>query len=97
MKAKAAILALSLIATTTVSATPTVLNNAYTYTCNKICNNRGKAGIVVGAVGGAIVSRIFRVEIDSYVKPFFKSIWTRSKRFFSRIFRKRHADITPSL
>jgi len=64
------------------------VSTCYHKVVNKCSNHKGKVGLAVGAIGTTVVTRIFRTEIDSYVKPFFKSVWKKTTNFFRRIFNR---------
>jgi len=64
------------------------LSSCYHDTCKKLSNNKGKVGVVVGAVGATIINKVFSHEIDNFVKPFIKGVWKKTCNLFRRIFRK---------
>ena len=51
-------------------------------------NHRGKVCFAAGAVGLTVVNKVLEKEIDLYVKPFLKSVCTRTYNFFKRLFRR---------
>jgi len=53
----------------------------------KIHQNRGKAGIVVGSVGSAIVSYVLREQIELYIEPLIEKAYSKVSIFFRWAFR----------
>lgn len=70
-----------------VTAPRGYVSTAYHNTYDKLSGHKGKVGLVVGAVGCAVVNKVFAVEIEKYVKPFFKSVYNKFYNFFRRVFR----------
>ena len=51
-------------------------------------NHRGKVCFAAGAICLTGVNKVLKKEVDLYVKPFLKSVCTRTYNFFKRLFRR---------
>jgi len=67
------------------------MSSHYHSTCNKLSCHKGKVGLAVGAIGTGIVCKIFKKEIDEYVKPLIKSVWKKTTGWLKRVFRSEKA------
>lgn len=65
------------------------VSNAYHRVHDKLSNHKGKVGLAAGAIGTGIAIKVFKVEFDEYLKPFFKSVWKRTTGWFRRVFRSK--------
>lgn len=85
------VICLSLLFTAPIIATnntpKSYISNSYYKLQNNLVNHKGKACFVAGAVGTALVNKIFKTEIENYVKPFIKSVWKKTAGWLRRIFR----------
>lgn len=92
MKVKAYLLSLTLLSANVVALRqiPVKRGRVSTYyhkTCNKLSNHKGKACFAGGAIAGYVVNKVFKYEINAYVKPFFKSVFRKIGNFFKRVFK----------
>lgn len=88
---KLCVLVLSLIAGNIAAGDQVVkrgrLSTCYHNTSQRFGNHKGKVGLATGFIGATIINKAFSFEIDSYVKPFIRSVWKKTCNLFRRIFK----------
>lgn len=65
------------------------LSTTYHQTTNKLSEHPGKVGLACGAIGSIVLTKVFKTEIDTYIKPFLKSVCTRIGSWFKRVFNRK--------
>lgn len=82
-------IALCTITTISITNTPrSRISTNYHKVHDKLSNHKGKVGLAAGAAGALLLRKTFSVEIDNYIKPFFKNVFKKVGNFFRRVFNR---------